>query len=271
MKKIYVDLLDEMFNIHLLEPKGAYCSIPATDLLNESQMRKFLDQYAPIIKALDDTATAAYIASWFLTMATGLQYMVSVQNKALDLSLTNLIIHMSPKKEGSYTRISFQLRSWTETEAPWDGVERQEWRREVLSYLYGKTLRPLLECMSAVTGFNVGQMWGQLPTKFHYFIEDLVEKTTESEGKQRVIDDFDFLKQELSSSVFGRNKNPFDVKVRLIEHLEDPTKQLRMKNVCCRYFMTEGADYCYTCPRMREEDREARRIRHRSEIKKANA
>ncbi|AYB37390.1 (2Fe-2S)-binding protein [Brevibacillus laterosporus] len=271
MKKEYADLLDEMFNIHLLEPKGAYCSMPATDLLNEGYMRKFIDQYAPLIKALDDTATAAYLASWFLALATGLQYMVSVQNKALDLSLTNVIIHMSPKSEGSYTRISFQLRSWTETEAPESDEKRQEWRKDVLSRLYGETLRPLLECMSVVSGCNVGQMWGQLPTKFHYFIENLMEQTTNSEEKQRVIDDYHFLQHEFSPSVIGRSKNPFDVKVRFIEHIEDPTKQMRMKNVCCRYFRTEGAQYCYTCPLLKEEDRAARRTKHRAEIIQANA
>ncbi|QIC05543.1 hypothetical protein GOP56_08040 [Brevibacillus sp. 7WMA2] len=271
MKNEYIQRLDELFNIHLLEPNGAFYSMPATDLLNESTMRNFIDQYALVIKALDDTATAAYIASWFLGMATGLQYMVSIQNKALDFSLENVIVHMSPKSEGSYTRISFQLRSWAETKAPVSDEKRQEWRTDVLSRLYGETLRPLLECISAVTGFNVGQMWGQLPMKFHHFTTNLLEQTTSSEEKQRVIDDFHFLQHELNPSVFGRSKNPFDVKVRLIEHIEDPTKQMRMKNVCCRYFRTEGAQYCYTCPLMKEEDRAARRTKHRAEIIQANA
>ncbi|MGG0794102.1 hypothetical protein ABE137_08830 [Brevibacillus laterosporus] len=46
MKNEYIQRLDELFNIHLLEPNGAFYSMPATDLLHESNMRNFIDQYS---------------------------------------------------------------------------------------------------------------------------------------------------------------------------------------------------------------------------------
>ncbi|MDF2715738.1 MAG: (2Fe-2S)-binding protein, partial [Paenibacillus sp.] len=137
------------------------------------------------------------------------------------------------------------------------------WLERVLTEFYEKTVRPVYETAAVIGGVDAGQMWGLLPTRFNYMTEQWL-LAEESESIRAVISgDYAFLKHEMPAAVFGRNKNPLDVKIRWIEDLKDPCKQLRMKNVCCQYYRTEGGYYCYTCPRIKESEREERRIKAR--------
>ncbi|MBP1990020.1 IucA/IucC family C-terminal-domain containing protein [Paenibacillus eucommiae] len=264
MDIINSDQLEKMFYIHLQEPEKAVFSMNAADMLNEDNMQSLVSYYGSHMKAIEDTAPAAYLASWFGGLALALQYTASLHNMALDFSLRNISVHIIP--DDGYVRIAFQLHERIEEKAPELEADRPAWRERVFSSLYGDTLRPLFEQLSETTKLNAGQLWGQLPTKFNYYMDGFEEATSELLVKERLADDYRFLKLELNPAVFGRSKNPFDVKIRFVEHILEPDKQVRMKNACCRYIYTEGGTYCYTCPRMKEEERAEKRESYRARV-----
>ncbi|MCL6457541.1 MAG: hypothetical protein K6T85_05995, partial [Gorillibacterium sp.] len=167
MLKLDFDKLEKRFSISLLKQENAIYSVAAIDLLKPEEMRKFVDQYAPLIKALDATAVAAYFAGWFANVALALQYSVSVYNTALDLSLANLTVELV--QDEGYAQIIFCLDRWQEQDAPAnDDQGRVQWLNGVYADFYGETVKPLFTSLSAVSGLPIGQLWGQFPTKLYY-------------------------------------------------------------------------------------------------------
>jgi len=258
MRTLNFDKLETEFNITKLKSPDAMYSVKAIDLVNIDNMSEFLTYITPFIKALDVAAAGAYFARWMGDVALAQQYIASVYNSSLDVSLANLTIHVIPTK--ARVPISFQIHNWTEEKAPRNDTNRREWLEQVLVAMYSESIRPLFMTLSMTTNWHIGQVWGQLPTKFEKYIESyMIEEATETVVKDRLMQDYMYLKEEIDSQVFGRKRNPFNVKFRMVEHMEDSEKQVRMKHVCCLYHKTENGYYCYTCPYMREEERAARR------------
>ncbi|WP_158301567.1 (2Fe-2S)-binding protein [Paenibacillus mesophilus] len=251
----------QKFNVGLNEKEHVVYSVAAARLGDREVMEQLIEAYAPLIKALDRTAAATYFCNQFANACLALQYAVSVLGKSIDLSLDNMTVQLFAH-EGKYG-VAYKLDRWAEQAAPSDAMERRLWLERVLTDFYGKTVKPLYESAAVIGDVDAGQMWGLLPTRFNYMTEQWLLAEESESIRSAISDDYAFLKHEVPASVFGRSKNPLDVKIRWIEDLKDPCKQIRMKNVCCQYYRTEGGYYCYTCPRMKEADREERRIKAR--------
>ncbi|WP_410511100.1 (2Fe-2S)-binding protein [Paenibacillus sp. BR2-3] len=256
-----INELRARFDLQLSYPEGAKHSFLAAELVKEENMREFIDCYSPLMKALDDTAAAAYFANWFSNVALALQYSISAFDTVPDLRLANLVIHLIP--DGGYCRVMYSLQQWKTFDTAASGLERGKWRYNTLADFYQNTASPLIQCLSAVSGLNTGQIWGQLPTKFNYYLENLTAEMNNSTTVKILQEDYICLKNELSPEIFGLSKNPFRVNVLLIEDIADPKRTVQMRNRCCLFYRTEGRRYCYTCPRLKEVERAARRDDYR--------
>ncbi|MCL6604759.1 MAG: (2Fe-2S)-binding protein [Paenibacillus sp.] len=260
------DLIQELatkFDIQLVVPEGTKYSFEAADLVKEENMREFIKCYRPMMRALDDTAVAAYFANWFSNVAMALQYSLSVYNAVPDMGLTNLVIHLIPTT--GYCRVVYMIKQWKTSEAHLEGLEREEWRQHILEDFYRNAAYPLVRSMSATSGLALSQIWGQLPTKFNYYLEIMINGSDNADTKKQLEMDYEYLKYECSPDLFGLPKNPFQVEIRRIEDIADPEKTVAMRNRCCLYYLTEGGNYCYTCPRLKEEERAERREVYRKQ------
>ncbi|MNO23544.1 hypothetical protein D3C76_133470 [compost metagenome] len=254
------------FDLHPVQPAEALHSFDAQALIHEEGMRNFIDCYRPLMKALDDNAVAAYFGSWVSSMALAVQYSISMYSSVPVIDLTRLSVHLIPAS--GYCRIAFSLQDW-EIQCPPAEVAREAWRNEVLASFYRDTIAPLLRSMSEASGFRLSEIWGQLPTKFNYYVELFSAGVEDSRLLETLQNDYSYLKTSLPVEHFGMKRNPFDVVVRRIEALADPEQTVQMRNRCCQYYRTEGGSYCYTCPRLKEEEREARRLDFRTKAASA--
>ncbi|WP_409340772.1 (2Fe-2S)-binding protein [Paenibacillus sp. MBLB4367] len=262
MSNIDFEAYKKYFYISKGEPQEeAIDSVSGLQLLDKETMQRFLDRYSVHIKAKEQTAAAAYFAGWWGFVAFGLQYAMSVYHTAPRFTLDAITVRTI--QENGYVRFLFHVDDWKEEAAPADPAERRQWMERVLSEFYRDQLSPLYQVMSGVSGLDAGQHWGQLPTKFNYYMGMLKETITDENVKLQLDEDYLFLKN-LDPSVFGRAKNPLDVKVRWIEDMKSPDKQVRIKNACCLYYQTGEGEYCYTCPRLKEEERAAKRVKARA-------
>lgn len=261
------ELMDELkskFDLQLSLPEGTKYSYEAVKLLDPVNMREFVDCYIPLMKALDDSAAAAYFANWFSNVALALQYSISWYDTAPALELDNLVIHLIPSD--GYCRVAYSLQHWNLTAAPDESLEREQWRYESLASFYRDTAAPLLHTISVVSGLSADQIWGQLPTKFNYYLEVLSAEIGANSKLQRIQEDYHCLKSSLPPEIFGLSKNPFRVQVRKIEDIANPERTVQMRNRCCLFYRTEGGSYCYTCPRLKEEERAVRREQYRAKV-----
>lgn len=246
-------VLTSRFAVGLADPERVIVSVRAVDLTRHEAMDHLLKAYAPLMKATMPAAAATYFCGWLRNAAFALQFSLSLWNKAIDLSLDNVYIQLVD--HGSYYGFAFRLNAWNEQDGPLDGEERQEWLRRVLSQFYGETLRPIMEAASAAGSIHVAQLWGQLPTGLPYFEEGALAATTDLELQDRIREDVVFVRMGLDGEVFGRKRNPFNVRYQMVASAKDPDKQVPLKTACCLYYCTENGSYCYTCPKLSEAQR----------------
>lgn len=247
------DRLEQRYGITFLPPGPDTIVIPLSDLLQNRQMADFLDRYSSLLQAANRKPAAAFTAGFFGGAALALQYAVSVRGSAPEFSLDHLMLHMTyGKKRPSLT---FRPLRWLEKEAPEGGDPRQQWLSEVLSGFYNGQARPLLESLSAASGLHISQLWGQWPTRFYREIHQLLSEERSPRTKARLIGDYQFLREGLDPAVFGRTRNPFAVRIREVEPLTDPNRLTALKSSCCLNYLTGDYGYCYTCPKINEEQR----------------
>lgn len=254
----------EQFALYSTPPEGTLYTFSALELTVKENMSAFIQCYGPLMKALDDKAVAAYFANWLSNVAFSVQYSVSIHESALEINHSNLLLHLIPSD--GYCRVAFSLKEWSFIEAPIDQMEREVWRKEVFTRFYSDTVKPLLSIMSENSVLGSGDVWGQFPTKFNYYIEHFETKVSDSNVLMRLQEDYQYLINDLPAEIFGLSRNPFRVIVRKIENLADPEQTVQMRNRCCYYYSTVGGNYCYTCPRLKEEERAARRLEYRKQM-----
>jgi ferric iron reductase protein FhuF len=269
MQQSDCDKLERHFFVSRREMDNAVWSGPASELLETAQMSSLISVYARLLKAADLAPAATFFSGWLSGPALAVQYAMSVWNKTFDLSLNNLSVQLY--NQDGYYRFSFMLNRWAEQDGPADEAARTEWRSSVLQDVYGNTLRPLLEAVAAASGVHVGQLWGQLPARYHYERNEWLKAAEHELLRRRIADDFRFLTEQLDPQVFGQAKNPLGVKLRLIEDLCDSERHVSIKSACCLYYRTEGGRYCYTCPRLKEAKRAEMRASMRAEAAQTKA
>lgn len=265
VQKITEDLRTRL-NLQTSPPEGALYSFSVLDLTEEESLEAFVQCYTPLLKALDSKVVASYFANWFTNVALSLQYSLSIYSSVPDVSLPNLLLYLVPTER--YCAVTFSLKHVRFLESPADLNEREEWRSEVLTRLYKDTAAPLMKLISKTCGLAMGEVWGQMPTKFNYYFELWLNEMVDSNQLQNLRDDYDFLMHGLPAEVFSLSRNPFLVTVRKVESLQDSETSVPLRNRCCLHYRTAGGDYCYNCPRLKEEERAARRTEYRNSLAK---
>jgi len=252
-----LDELQKKFGIRTDAVTGSY-SIELRLLLHDEEAKRFLDEYNVVIRGEDRAVAAVFCAGWLSKIALGLQYAISVWQIAPDFSIPNMTLHWTTNNH----KMSYfiEMSHWQAVLAPENEVDRRGWLESVMERFYFATARPLLESLSAASGLHIQQLWGQWPTRFYREHQTWLEEQHNEAIKNRLHEDYRFLREELDpEAAFARKKNPFAVKIRPLPPLVDPDYRPPMKTACCLYYRTEGSDYCYTCPRLNEQQREVKR------------
>ncbi|NEN80930.1 (2Fe-2S)-binding protein [Paenibacillus elgii] len=251
------ELETQFFFIRKLPDEGEL-SVKLSQLFERRHADMLLVKYGKHIRALDGQAPATYFSSWLSMLCAAQQYMIGRYDAAFDFSPGNLTVNLYLKEERPM--FGFRLHDARTLSVP-EG-DRAEWRRQVLSALYGETLRPLLAALAQAAGLDAGQLWGQIATRMHYAHEAALAKADSEELRAKLTEDFQALLSDLPPDVFGRPRHPLNVKFRYVDDPRNPGEQLRMKVSCCLAYKTDTSHgYCYTCPRMSSAEREERKLK----------
>ncbi|USB32934.1 (2Fe-2S)-binding protein [Paenibacillus sp. YPG26] len=262
--KLNYEQFEQLFNIVREEPHDAVLSIQASDLLKEDQAIDFLKAFQAEIKGQDLQVASTYFASAWRGVCVVFQYMISLSETRLDLSLTNLSLHISRKK--GYPALFFLLQD--AAEHPWPAQERDRLRADALEGFYRDTLRPVFGMLANVSGLPAAQVWGQLPLGVAYYIRHISGELEHEADRLRLQEDHEYLIKGVDSSVFGLSRNPFNYKPKWIEDLYNPGQLSQMKPTCCLAYRTDtGHGYCYSCPKLTREQREEKAASIRAAVK----
>lgn len=253
------ELLEQQLGIVTQEQTDALLTIPADQLFSHEGMRPFLEEYQKLIKGLDIQVAGTYFAASWRVVCAALQYMLSLEcGGGVHFLPRNLTIQI--KEVLNYPRTFFVLKdlenlTWSE-----EG-ERTALRESVIRTFYQDGLRPIMETIASVTKLPLTQVWGQIPLGLSYYVELISAKLEDDLQRSRMREDYEFLTKELPADCFGLKRSPFDIKEIWVDSPHRPGEKTRMKPTCCLAYRTDtGHGYCYTCPKLSKEEREAKRL-----------
>lgn len=239
--------LHECGHMHML------LTISATDLLHENHMNRLLDTYGPLIKSGERSVTAAFFCNWFASVCSALQNMLfRGADYIYDLSLANISVQLYIKEQ--YPSFSFKIKNTKRIQIP--KHNREEWCTQVLQIFYKENVRPLLEALSGTTQISVLFLWGQVVSTLYSHMEEELSETSDENNERDITFQKHILRHGLDASTLGLQKNPFEIKLRFTQHINDPGLQVLIKPSCCQAYRLDAKfGYCYVCPRLKEVDR----------------
>ncbi|BBI31007.1 (2Fe-2S)-binding protein [Cohnella abietis] len=250
--------LEESFFLTLYEPENIVLTMQASELLNIENMVRLIDTYAPLITASERSTGAAFFCTWFAGVCSALQQMLyHSDGPILDLSLSNLSVQLYAGTH--YPLFSFKIIETRYIDTP--DTDRHTWCKALLSSFYKEQVTPLMLILSQAAQMRVIPLWGQLVYALYDQRENELATASDNAYKENIISQFNILSHDVDASAFGLRKNPFDIKLKFIDDPVNPDQKLLVKTACClAYRLGARSDYCYTCPRLKEKDRESMRV-----------
>ncbi|MCD1257684.1 (2Fe-2S)-binding protein [Paenibacillus athensensis] len=244
---------------HLVDKgrEDASLSIQLSRLKSKTTLQDFLHKLMPFIHTNNPVVAATHFMSWFGSVCAAFQAGISLTDAALDVRLANLSFQLY--FEGNQRKTSFVLHVQDPFSTLKSDENRSAWRTSILNEFYSQEVKPLILSLVTVSGATANQLWAQFTTRLHNEKDILLEQNSAAR-KDTILADFDALLNELDLESLGLVRNPFNVSFRFIPHLTEEEQQIRQRATCCLAYETDtGKGFCYSCPKMSEQEREARR------------
>lgn len=212
-------------------------SFNIASLLDETFLKAFIVDLSNAIGAPSEKTAASIFVKRYAFIAVMSLYAMTAWNKKLNTALSN--IDMESPEKGKDWLPSFSL---TDTNGlAWNGNDRSEWRKEVLTDLFAKNIYPIIEKLEKMFGISRLILWENIAV----YIFWLYETELKDLNNENVLNDFVFLMLEAEGALFGRYKrNP------LQKYYAEKVEEVRMRKTCCFSYQLPAGKRCKTCPCM---------------------
>lgn len=213
--------------------------------------------YAPQIKASTYDVPATYFSSVAGRFAAA--YCFALWHDGIDpgWTLQDAVLQMWREKE--YAEWSFVVNQFGREPLPQEAAVLETAILSALERFLGQVTRPMVDTVAEAGGVSAGSMWALMATGLHYMLGMWEGLVRNEEDKARLDIVSDVLLHRLQPEVFGRTRNPFAVKRRMVDNIKADGGKVAIKGSCCLAYKTEHARYCFTCPKISEEERQAKR------------
>lgn len=244
-------LLENKFRISTTIP-DAPLQCEAIHLLEERRGRAFMEEIGKDLLSPSAVVSASIFVKRYLALVIGALYSMTFYNNGLNIALENVIV----TAEDNWKSVSFSLKN-PEGLGALTG-ERSEWREKIVRHLSNENLQPLFSALSKHTGISPNVLWSHAAYLIHYYYQVWIKEAEHAELRERIEDDFLYLKEVEDPMLFGScEKNPIGTKFIEVAHPVKPDEAVRLRKHCCMAHCLPAGKYCYTCPKLDEEERTA--------------
>jgi hypothetical protein len=251
--------LEQKYSLLTADHPSAVLSVSLSDLLERDTADRLIASVMQIIRAAAPDIAAYHLSSWLAMVCSAVQASLSLYDTVLLVSPERLRLHILMVK--GRRKVTFLLR---EKEACCVSIEQAGvTRAEALNRFYELTMLPVFRGIAQATGTKEPQLWAQFVTRLYNERDFCLNSEQDPGRKRRIEEDFHILLEELEPDRLGLRRNPFRVQFDWIEHMQHPDERIRRKVACCLAYKTDTPHgYCYTCPRLDDEGRQAKRALH---------
>lgn len=234
-----------------------------TKLAEPAGARVFVETYAPQIKSPSRDVAGTYFASWLGRLCAAFSYSLWHDGAQLELDFSQVTLQMDRQPRG--VLLLFRLKELVAVPLPEEPKEEMAAMESALAEFYGSQVRPVVEAVAEAAGVPSGSIWGLMATVFYYVLDMWKGSSPDERQSARLEALIKILTERLGEGVYGR-KNPYKLKFQYVESRYNPDEKMRVKASCCLAYKTEtDHGYCYTCPKLSEEERAQKRQEYRQE------
>mgnify|MGYP001362137700 CR=1 FL=1 len=227
-------------------------SIELHSLQDETVLLHYLENLGPHIGSPNVKVTSSIFVKRYAFLAVIYLYALTAWNKKLDVSFENVILQTKMEEEAWLP--TFYFKNLGVKEAPQD---RRQWRDEALKELFSDHIHVLINRLSKVTKQSQQILWENISLYIFWLYETVLSKTVDAELLNRGNQDFHYLVQEATGTVFGNH--PVNPIKRFYENKRDNhelQEEVRVRKTCCLTYLLKGKKkFCKTCPLMNKSRR----------------
>ncbi|WP_411347822.1 IucA/IucC family C-terminal-domain containing protein [Paenibacillus sp. WLX2291] len=123
-------------------------------------------------------------------------------------------------------------------------------RDAYLHTIFADHLQPVWNSLSKAAGVSRAILWENTAIYVYYVYETMLSDPSYDYNRQRIEEDFAYLKGSAAASLFGERWNPvsrFNTPKRPLPGSDTPR---RVRQTCCLYYQSaDDAAYCSVCPK----------------------
>ncbi|TWI57146.1 hypothetical protein IQ10_01850 [Halalkalibacter nanhaiisediminis] len=235
-----IDILQEQFFVN--GQKVDQSGVPYRQLLDEKVMQQLITSRTTQFSGTDHRVGGANIMKWFGNFITAHAYLYSIHDSWLSYDDFSFV---EKGKKAEIQLIEPHLVALDET-------NRENMLIERLEALF-KMLQPIFERVASTSGLPIQQVCGLLSNPFYNQYQAWMN-ISEADEQLKLNDDLQLMRK-LDPTVFGLNRNPFDVTFRYVDSWWEPVEPVRIKAACCMSYLKGEGNYCFACPKMNKKER----------------
>ncbi|MEH7225811.1 IucA/IucC family C-terminal-domain containing protein [Bacillus sp. JJ1566] len=223
-------------------------SSPVSELFEEEKMKLYLENVGDRISAPDKRVAASMFMKRYGFFAVLNLYAMTILNKRLNVSLSNISLETSDEEKIWYWNPKFYFSDLQTVTAPSDS--RDEWRDETIRAIFHDHIHEVLMTLTKHSGLSKKVLWENIAIYVYWLYESVLAKSKFDVKRNNIQKDFEYLVKKADGELFGQIPyNPlsryFGVKVYRPEY----DQNIRTRKTCCLYYKTTSTeDRCKTCP-----------------------
>ncbi|AIQ35097.1 (2Fe-2S)-binding protein [Paenibacillus sp. FSL R5-0345] len=243
-----------------ISPDGAenpLAEMPATDFFEMGQVRGLMQQAGEIVQAHGLDLPASFFGTSLCNLCSTKLIFLAQYNKILDLSLERLTFQIEAHED--HVHLGYKIKELHYKDVPEKELESmilKDWEVFIIH-----TVTPAVEAIAAAAGVKSAMIWQQFGGEIGMLREYIAQNETREEVLERFNRNFLLLSESISPELFHRNRNPFKHTIRYTDNPYQAGEQLALRSSCCLYFCRENGEKCYVCPRLKDEEREEKRMK----------
>ncbi|WP_158606770.1 (2Fe-2S)-binding protein [Paenibacillus ginsengarvi] len=252
-----------------ISPRGSdnpLFETPAVSLLQPQTMDSLLSLGRDMLRGLDLTISGSFLGLAFFGLPAAVLSFMYQYDGVLDLSLDNLTAQV--ESHGDHPHLVLKINEVRLKQLPETG--RNEAMARELAELFRHSVTPVIELACARIGCKPDLVWNQFGSRMISVNEFILQRAASEAMKDKYRQHYELL-VSLAPEEFNHRKNPYVHKPRYIESAYDPQKQVLVRSSCCMWYRKENGVKCYTCPILKDTQREQMKLELREQRAKASS
>ncbi|MNO30301.1 ferric iron reductase involved in ferric hydroximate transport [compost metagenome] len=250
-------LVNSYYHISLKGAGNPLAEIPATDFFEMDLVRGLMRQAGETVQAHGLDLPASFFGTSLCNLCSTKLIFLAQYNKMLDLSLEHLTFQIEVHED--HVHLGYKINQLHYTDVPEEEQETvilKDWETFITH-----TVTPAVEAIAEAAGVKSAMIWQQFGGVVGMLREFIAQNETRKEVVERFNRNFLLLSESISPELFHRHRNPFKHTIRYTDNPYHEGERLVLRSSCCLYYCRENGEKCYVCPRLKEEEREEKKVK----------